>query len=101
MESDRGGEFFRAEVLDGLVARIGVTSYSILAIIAAAERNGPPTSNLTIEEIAELVGKSVDATRVAIGVLKEFNLIAVERHGRNNRYIVESATGAAPLNRGL
>jgi len=48
-----------------------------------------------------LVGKSVDATRVAIGVLKEFNLIAVERHGRNNRYIVESATGAAPLNRGL
>ena len=86
MEREQCAEFFLAQALDGLVARIGVTAYSILVIISAAKSYGSPTSNLTLEEIAELVGKSVEATRVAIDVLKKFNLVAVERQGRNNRY---------------
>src|SRR5471032_1601429 len=83
MESEQCAEFFLAQALDGLVAHIGVTAYSILMIICAAKTYGSPTSNLTLEEIAELVGKSVETTRAAIDVLKKFNLVAVERQGRN------------------
>ncbi|WP_213779538.1 hypothetical protein [Caballeronia sp. dw_276] len=86
MEKDYCGEFFPQDVLDGLVAKIGVTAYAVLAVIAAAATRESPTSTRTLEEISELIDKSVDTTRVAIDVLKKHKLIAVELHGRSNRY---------------
>ncbi|WP_086380494.1 hypothetical protein [Caballeronia sordidicola] len=70
MKTDRCGEFLPKEVLDGLVADVGVTAYAVLAVLAAAATRESPVSKLSLEDIAELVGKSTHAIRAAIDVLK-------------------------------
>jgi hypothetical protein len=97
---DRCGEFFPKEVLDGLVADVGVTAYAVLAVLAAAATRETPVSKLSLEDIAELVGKSTHATRDAIDVLKKRGVVAVELEGRNNRYRILGAPGHTPTWRG-
>ena len=97
MNVDRCGEFFPKEVLDGLVADVGVTAYAVLAAAATRET---PVSKLSLEDIAELVGKSTHATRDAIDVLKKRGVVAVELEGRNNRYRILGAPKHTPTWRG-
>ena len=96
MNNDQCGEFFPKEVLDGLVAQVGVTAYAVLAVLAAASTRQSPVSKLSLEDIAELVGKSTHAARSAIETLKDQNLIAVELEGRNNRYRILATPGHVP-----
>lgn len=93
---DRCGEFFPKEVLDGLVAQVGVTAYAVLAVLAAAATRDSLVSKLSLEDIAELAGKSIPAIRNAIDVLKEHELVAVELEGRTNRYRILATPGHVP-----
>jgi len=45
MNVDRCGEFFPKEVLDGLVADVGVTAYAVLAVLAAAATRETPVAD--------------------------------------------------------
>jgi len=93
MNVDRCGKFFPKDVIDGLVAQVGVTAYAVLA--AAATRDSL-VSKLSLEDIAELAGKSIPAIRNAIEVLKEHELLAVELEGRTNRYRILATPGHVP-----
>jgi len=97
MNTDRCGEFFPKELLDGLVADVGVTAYAVLAVLAAATTRESPVSKLSLEDIAELVGKSTHATRAAIDVLKTRGLVTVQLEGRNNRYRIMATPGHPPI----
>jgi DNA-binding transcriptional ArsR family regulator len=81
-------ELFSDEVLKGLISKVGMPAYAVLAVIAADVTREDPTCRLSIEKIAELVGKSVETTRSAIATLKKHNLIEVELQGRSNVYHV-------------
>jgi DNA-binding transcriptional ArsR family regulator len=72
----------------GSGSKFGPTAYSVLSVIAADVSRAGPTSRLSIERVAERVGKSVSSTRDAIDILKAHNLLAVERDGRSNVYRV-------------
>ena len=85
MDNDRLAKFLLQKVLNGLIAQIGVNAHAVLMVIAAAI-HGPIVSRLTLPEIAEMVGKSVETITSAIEKLKESHLINVERQGRNNTY---------------
>jgi hypothetical protein len=70
----------------GPATKFGPTAYSVLSVIGAAISRAGPASRLSIEQVAERVGKSVSSTRDAIEILKAHNLLAGERHGRENVY---------------
>jgi DNA-binding transcriptional ArsR family regulator len=88
MPNDPCGEYFSEEILQGLIARIGLPAYAVLSIIAAAESDVGGPVRMPIEKIAELMGKSVETTRSALDILKQHGLVTVELQGRNNVYRV-------------
>jgi DNA-binding transcriptional ArsR family regulator len=85
--------YFSDEILKGLIAKIGLPPYAVLSIIAAAESNERGPVRMSIEKIAELMGKSVETTRAALDTLKEQGLISIELQGRSNVYRVMPSSG--------
>jgi len=86
MQSDPCGEYFSEEILQGLIAKIGLPAYAVLSIIAAAESDTGGPVRMPIEKIAELMGKSVETTRSALDILRKNDLVTTELQGRNNVY---------------
>jgi DNA-binding transcriptional ArsR family regulator len=89
MPNDPCGEYFSEEILQGLIAKIGLPAYAVLSVIAAAESHVGGPVRMPIEKIAELVGKSVETTRSALDVLKQNDIVTVELQGRNNVYRIQ------------
>jgi hypothetical protein len=88
MPNDPRGQYFSREILNGLIARIGLSAYGVLSVIAAAESQSEGPVRMSLEKIAEKIGKSVETTRLALDILKQQDLLTVEMHGRNNVYRV-------------
>jgi len=88
MPNDSCGVYFSDEILEGLIAKIGLPAYAVLSVIAASElrRRGP--SGCRSRKIAELMGMSVEMTRSGMNTLKKHRLISIELQGRNNVYQV-------------
>lgn len=88
MQSDPCIKYFSEEILKGLIARIGLPAYGVLSVIAAAESSVGGPVRMSLEKIAELMGKSVETTRTALDLLKQHDLVAIQLQGRNNVYRV-------------
>jgi hypothetical protein len=88
MPNDSCGTYFSDEILEGLIAKIGLPAYAVLSVIAAAESHEAGPVRMPLEKIAELMGRSVEMARSGMDTLKKHRLISIELQGRNNVYQV-------------
>jgi DNA-binding transcriptional ArsR family regulator len=84
--NDPASDCYSKDILNGLIARIGLPAYDVLAVLAAAESKSGEPVQMPLEKIAERIGKSVETTRLALDVLKQHEIVAIEVQGRNNIY---------------
>jgi hypothetical protein len=80
--------YFSDEILEGLIAKIGLPAYAVLSVIAAAKSQEAGAVRMPLEKIAELMGRGVEMTRSGMDTFEKHRLISIELQGRNNVYQV-------------
>jgi hypothetical protein len=90
MPNDLCEVYFSDDILEGLIAKIGLPAYAVLSVFAAAETREEGPVRMPLEKIAELIGRSVEMTRSGLNTLKKHRLISIEVGGRNNVYRIVS-----------